>query len=162
MISPTGFDRLVAQLTALGFSRERAEASVRAKWGISAPDPDAERDERVLEKAEQAEIVKLFRAFGCKVRTLSQPRATKQTPGFPDLYVVHRGICRAWWWESKRQVGGRFSKAQLEFAQDCVVCCVHYGHGDRYAAQQYLIALGLAEQIGGVLEPTSNSSRSTT
>lgn len=138
--------------------REKAEAEARRQLGAPAiaPDPDAERNARILEKTEQLEIVKLFRAHGCKVYSLSQARASKQSPGLPDLWVTkawtvtpiagglpHRRHL-AFWWETKRQVGGKRSSAQIDFAEECIAAGVGYGFGDRYAAAQYLVDLGIA------------------
>lgn len=99
-------------------------------------DPDA------IEKDEQREVVKMYRAHSCTVRNLSQARKTKQAPGLPDLFVVHRGKSRAWWHETKRPVGGRYSPAQIEFRDDMQACGVDWVGGDRRAAYEQLKAIG--------------------
>lgn len=147
------YDALVGGLVGAGVPRERAEAQARRELRI--PAVSEERDSAALEKEEQAEITKTFRAFGFVVRNLSQPRATKQAPGIPDLWVTHGTRPLAFWWETKRQVGGRFSPAQIDFARDCKRCGVGYGAGDRHAAAQHLVALGLVVITDGVLEPVT-------
>lgn len=134
-----------------GVDRCRAEAVARMNG--YAPKVEATADSDVLEKAEQNEVMKLFRAFGFKVRNLSQPRATKQAPGLPDLWVMHRERPIAFWFEVKRQVGGRYSDAQIEFRDDCARCGVSWKGGDRRAAEQMLVDMGVACRRGGVLEP---------
>lgn len=56
-------------------------------------------------------IVRLCRLAGCDVTRLSQARASRQTPGVPDLYVRHVGVGVRLWIEVKRP-GGRLSPAQ--------------------------------------------------
>lgn len=108
------------------------------------PEPaEAERDARVLEKDEQAAVVKLLRGMGFDVWNLSQARASKQTPGLPDLWVMHREHPIAFWWETKRQVGGALSVPQEYFRDATLRCGVAHGVGDRYAAREFLRALGL-------------------
>lgn len=165
-----GYDALVQALQReTHIDRARAEAIVRANLrarGEPVPhderDPaTVERDARVLEKAEQTEIVKLFRAHGFKVYSLSQARAAKQTPGLPDLWVTKSWEITqnsggriygdgakstrhvAFWWESKRQVGGVLSTAQQEFRDECLAAGVAHCVGDRYAARDYLTSLGI-------------------
>lgn len=151
------FERLVANIMAAGScSRDRAIAAV---WlnrpelvpadlveGPAIVDEDASR---ILEGKEQREIYKLFRGYGFKVRNLSQARASKQAPGLGDAWIVHREFPIAFWWESKRQVGGELSPAQLEMQADCARCGVAYHHGDRYAAARLLVAVALAKPGDG-------------
>lgn len=123
-----------------------------------APDPEQlariERDERVLEKTEQGEIVKRLRVCGFIVYNLSQARASKQTPGLADLYCVHRELALALWWESKRQVGGEYSDAQREFKAHNDRCGVLCLGGDRYDVERFLVERKLAYiGAGGELEP---------
>lgn len=65
--------------------------------------------------------------FGCIVYSFSQPRASMQTPGIPDLLVFHEPSRTQWWHEVK--VKGRAytqTRPQLDF--DCTVsmCQGHY------------------------------------
>lgn len=91
--------------------------------------------------------MKLYIAHGCLVRNLSQARRTKQAPGLPDLWIVHRGKRQAWWHETKRSVGGRYSPAQLEFRDDCAACGVGWVGGDRRAAAEKLRAIGVTLEL---------------
>jgi hypothetical protein len=124
---------------------------LRAERVTAAAEPDPAQ----LEDAERREVVRVYRAFGCLVYNLSQPRRAKYlTPGLPDLWIVHRGSGRAWWHEAKRPVGGRYSGPQLEFRDGCATCRVDWVGGDRRDAQERLVAIGVAEWgPGGTLEP---------
>lgn len=55
-----------------------------------------------LEKQVQAEVVQLFLAAGCSVRSLSQYRASMVSVGLPDLLVMHPRKGRWFWFEVKR------------------------------------------------------------
>jgi hypothetical protein len=142
------FERTVTQLMVQGFDRATAEREVRRQFPlISPPPPDLMRTiraENVREKEEQAYISKLFRGFGCRVYNLSQARATKQTPGLPDLWVTHRERGLAFWFEVKRQQGGRLSEAQREFRHECTAAHVSHYVGDRRDAAHALVQLDLA------------------
>jgi hypothetical protein len=123
-----------------------------------APDPAElariERDAGVLEKTEQLEVVKRLRVCGFIVYNLSQARASKQTPGLADLYCVHRELALALWWESKRQVGGKYSDAQREFKAHNDRCGVLCLGGDRYDVERFLVERKLARiDAHGVIEP---------
>jgi hypothetical protein len=151
------FDAMVQSLRAQGVPLALAETTARRELRLPAPDPAAQRDANVLEKAEQAEVTKTYRAFGFDVYSTSQYRAAKVTPGIPDLWCVHRERPIAFWWETKRQVGGRLSPAQLLFQESCQRCDVGYGTGDRHAAAEHLVALGLAFMTAiRTLEPIHN------
>jgi hypothetical protein len=142
---------MTAALVAAGVPIAKAEAAVRRELGLpdaASPESPA-RDYRVLEKEEQREVVKRFTVCRFKGYWLSQARVTKQTPGLPDLWLLHRERPIALWWETKRQVGGRTLTAQLEFAELCQRCGITVGTGDRYDAEHWLITQGLAESIGG-------------
>ncbi len=133
---------LVAQLERAGVSHDAAVREATRRLGM-APDAPA-REQHVLEKAEQAAIVKLFREHGCTVRSTSQARAAKISIGFPDLFVTHKTLPLAFFWESKRQVGGIISEAQEEFGADCWRCGIRWYAGDRHAALKVLRYAGLA------------------
>lgn len=67
---------------------------------------------------------------------------------------MHRDRPIAFYWETKRAAGGKYSEAQLRFREAAIRCGVGYGTGDRRAAQTHLINLGLAYvDAGGALEP---------
>lgn len=151
------FERLVENIMAAGScSRDRAIAAIRLNRPelipVGLPEesaPVSEDAASILERKEQHEIYKLFRAYGFKVRNLSQARASKQAPGLGDAWVVHREFPIAFWWESKRQVGGELSPAQLEMQADCARCAIPYHHGDRYAAARLIVSVGLAKPGNG-------------
>ena len=129
------FDGIVAGLQNIGVPRDRAEAIARKELGLADPTPkEVERAEAIDEKKEQSEIVKVAKAFGCVVYRLSQPRATMQDEGIGDMFIFHPHTRHAWWWETKRQVGGKRSAAQIIFAEYCEATDQGYGHGDRWRA----------------------------
>ena len=136
-----GLDRPTAERRAL-----RALAG-----GVPLPRPaeSYERDRNIAEKEEQRVVRRMFRACGMIVYWLSQPRTTKQTPGIGDLYVFYitepynRDHAFAFWWETKRQIGGKLSPDQVEFQELCHKAGAHYGHGDRYAARDWLVRFGI-------------------
>lgn len=109
-----------------------------------------------LEDAEQAEIVKLLRAYGCVVYSLSQKRATKQTCGIPDLFLFVPGIAGSAWFECKIE-GGNIRPDQREFSERCHTSLMGYACGDLRAAKDFLVLLGLAEYHGGDIEPVRSA-----
>jgi hypothetical protein len=155
------FDRAVSQIMALGYSRADAVLAARTQLRLSPiDDPPIGRRELILEKQEQQEIVKRFRVCRFKVYSLSQARASKQTPGLADLFFVHLERPTALWWESKRQVGGKFSADQVEFAEHMKRCGVPFGSGDRYAAERWLVAHDFAEiDARGSLWPNTTANK---
>lgn len=163
MTTPTGFtefERLVESAVGLGIPRAKAEREIRAQRPDLAPvitSNAAEDASRILEKAEQVEVRKLLIAHGFNIYNLSQARASKQTPGLPDLWCVHKRDRVAFWWEVKRQVGGKLSTAQEEFAAECVRAGVGHYVGDRHACVRLLLGLGLAQPGEGPYdtEPTT-------
>lgn len=132
--------------------RQRARAEGRPLTGAASV-PVTREDDTAREKETQAAVVKLFRAFGCRVYNLSQARRTKQTPGLPDLWVVHVARGLAWWWETKRPDGGRLSSAQLDFRMECAMADVPHGVGSLADAEDFLIALGFCRRNGDTLDP---------
>lgn len=99
--------------------------------------------ELVGEKQEQLEVYRLYVAVGCEVIWFSQPRATMQTEGIPDLkvYCVRKGL--TWWHETKRPVGGKQSVAQARFQYFAERCREHYVIGGWEEAVQAVQAFGL-------------------
>jgi hypothetical protein len=149
------FDHLVSQLERSGVARDAAVKHARGKYPEAAIEKEHQALKRadILEKEEQTEVTKLFRAFRFEVRNLSQYRPSKVAPGLPDLFVTHRELPIGFFWETKRQVGARASEAQKQFRADCLRCKIGHGYGDRFAARSHLIALGLATVVNGTLEP---------
>jgi len=102
--------------------------------------------EDVTEKAEQLEVVRLYRTAGCEVYSLSQPRATMQSPGFGDLYVFCERKGLAWWFETKRPKGGRQSEAQKKFQELCQRCGIGYVIGGFDEAHDHLRKIGVVAE----------------
>jgi hypothetical protein len=126
------------------------------------PEPELTREQHTererLESAhwqeEQRECRKVFVGIGCIAYWLSQSRKTKQTPGLGDLWVfAPEGWQLAWWWETKSGEG-KLTESQERFAALCRSRMVLHGSGDRRAARQFVIRLGLAYEIDGQLEIT--------
>lgn len=117
----------------------------------------SEEEDRRLEKEIQAEVMDLLRAYGFTVFNLSQPRATKQTPGIGDVYAVNPWRRRVLWFETKTP-DGRQSPDQVEFQVLHVQLessTITYVPGGVLAAEEYLIAIGAAERTStGGIEPT--------
>jgi hypothetical protein len=136
---------------------ERNRRDDRRRKGLPLHDTPEEQAERIqeednrLEKEIQADVRKLYIAFGCVVYNLSQPRATKQSPGLADLYVVHRGSHQVWWHETKTPAGQQ-SLAQKYFQEIHTRTPVGYVVGGRLAAEEELIRRAIAIRESGVLE----------
>lgn len=157
-MSAAAYDALVQQLRAANVADEAAHREARRRYPDAATEQQAEVERRadVLEKDEQRAVVRMLREFGFTVRTLSQARASKQTPGLFDLFCTHRERPIAFWFDTKRQVGGKLSEAQQEFMADCRRCGVGAYAGDRYTVRTILITLGLAQIVGETLEPVGS------
>jgi hypothetical protein len=116
--APDPADLLAAHQAGLTLVQYRAPRRKSGRRRMPRLEPPDERDSERLEKAEQLEVTKVFRAFGGRVYSLSQARASKQTPGLGDLFVVFPGIA-SFWFETKRQKGARVSEVQQEFHDLC-------------------------------------------
>lgn len=140
------FDAAVEEMVAMTIPREKAIAAARLRFPEQAKEVDATELRRadVLEKEEQLVVTKMARAIGFRVDNLSQARRTKQAPGLPDLWLRHRARKFAGWWETKRQIGGKRSSEQEDFAIDCIVASIPYGYGDRYEFARWLTANGFS------------------
>lgn len=145
----SAYDDMVTALVAQNVPRDKAEKRARELCADAPAPANEQRDENVLEKAEQAECYKLFRGYGCVVYNLSQARATKQTPGLGDAWIVVKNQPLAFWWDTKRQVGGKLSPAQEEFRDHCLRAGVRYHHGSRFDVVKLLLELGLAVRGAG-------------
>lgn len=150
-MSALTFDEAAAALClATGCSYDRAVDLLRQDGRYAGTEPRAvQKDERVLEKAEQVEVRRLAIAYGFKVKNLSQYRPAKVSLGFPDLKLIHTRLPLMLWWETKKQVGGALSPAQEEFRDDCIRCGELHGYGDRYAFVEKLLELELAVRGAG-------------
>lgn len=156
MIEQLEFDAKVGQLIELGFRRHVAEKRIREEFGDPRTAVVLEKNELALEREEQIEVRKTFIAFAFTVHNLSQYRPSKIMLGFPDLFVVHNREPIALFFETKRQKGGQRSPAQLRFAEDCARTGIACYHGDRFAAAQVIVDVGLGILIDNRLEPVRN------
>ena len=95
-----------------------------------------------LERIIQDKIVRLYRAAGCRVWNLSQARATRQTPGLPDLSIKHGVLGKAWTHEVKG-AKGRLSQGQKEWAELAGLCGETHLIGGIDVAEAHLASLGL-------------------
>lgn len=102
------------------------------------------------EKAEESFIRQLYEMAGCRVVSFSQPRASKQTEGIPDLRVYMPRLGVSWWHEVKRQSGGEYyarshgqTPAQQAFQELAESCGEEVLVGARDVAEAKLRALGL-------------------
>jgi hypothetical protein len=153
------FEELVrGYMRVTGLERAAAEAAVRKSQGIAEPTKtpaEVERDESIWEEAEQLACLKMLRAYNLKVYVTSQKRRAKVSPGIPDLICSKRDRALFFFWETKRQVGGRLSAEQVEFAADVTAYYDRwsglggripplYGSGDRFDLAKFLVALNLA------------------
>lgn len=105
------------------------------RWGKVVPP-------KPTEKATQHDVVKLFLAAGCVVYNLSQARASKQTAGLSDLWVVCPRRRCAWWWETKRP-GAKLRSEQKTFREHCLANGVRHGFGGVPEAIEWLTRLQL-------------------
>lgn len=142
------FDQLVAQMVAMNIPREKAEAAARAELGMhsrSALEQMREdADANALEKDEQAECLRIYRAHNCVVYNTSQYRPAKISAGLADLIVFAPRVHRFAFHEVKRTTGGVQSPAQAVFQEHCDECQVTYIIGDRSTAWSLLREWGLA------------------
>lgn len=76
---------------------------------------------RAPEKRVQGDVKRALWTLGFHVSDLSQPRASMQTPGLPDLYVLHRRWKLACWIEVKAP-GGKLSGAQQVWHDEAAAC----------------------------------------
>lgn len=135
--------------------REARELGIKLEQAvIRKSTAEIDRDRTKREKAIQVEIVKTYRAFGFVVYELSQPRATMQTEGIPDLHCMHprRGV--ALWHESKT-LDGELRPAQQEFRNFCRATNQLHTYGGVSAAEDMLEVLGIARRVGACLESIS-------
>ncbi len=122
--------------------RKRSKPWQRRGMAMVADLPDEDK----LEQEVQREVVKLYRSLGCKVYIFSQPRATMQTPGIADLFVVCQRKGVAFWHETKRRVEGKLAKQsedQEEFQVLMQFCGIGYVLGGRLDAVLHLQEIGV-------------------
>ena len=86
--------------------------------------------------------VQMLRAMGCRVDVFSENRATRNTPGVPDVYAFLPNGRGTVWWESK---GPRTvtTPAQEDFETACLACGQPYVRGTVADLAQFLRGLGI-------------------
>jgi hypothetical protein len=113
---------------------------------VETPEQLEERlqeDDDRLEKEIQRDVVRLYLAFHCLVYNLSQARASKQSPGLADLYVLHLPSKNVWWHETKTP-SGKQRPAQKEFQTVHKYTSVGYVVGGVLTAEEQLVKLAIA------------------
>lgn len=100
-------------------------------------------DDDQLEKDEQREVCRLYESVGCKVVSFSQPRATMQTEGIGDLKIYCERKGMTWWFEAKRQKGGKQSDDQKRFQAMVEKCGEVYLMGGFDEAYDHLEEIGV-------------------
>ena len=96
------------------------------------------------ESAIQVRVAHIYSAVGGRVKWLSQSRASRQTPGLPDLIVVFPG--RAVLFHETKRPGGRQSPAQKALQEELAGTSVRYVLGGADAAWHALEDAGLVEK----------------
>ena len=95
-----------------------------------------------LEKSVQRDVILFFEGLGCRVYRLSQARATRQTPGLPDLWIFCPRKQTGFWFEVKDDCG-RPSAEQVTFGESCMACGIGHAMGGMGAARVLARSLGL-------------------
>lgn len=138
---------------------EAERRRIRREQGLPLHETPAELAERIeedddrLEREIQVDVVKLYKALGCQVWSHSELRKTKQTPGYPDLTVLHPRR-RIHWYHETKTPAGKLEPAQLEFFCTAAESGVTVIVGGVAAAETHLIQSGIAERgPAGSLEP---------
>lgn len=98
------------------------------------------------EKGEQLAIKRSAIARGAFVYEFSQARATNQTPGIPDLYLVWP--THALWWECKTATGV-LSQPQARFMAQCLANGTPHGVGTHADFLDWWQARTIAPLAGG-------------
>lgn len=151
--------QLPPSLTIAEAIAEAERRRIRREQGLPLHETPAEAAVRIqeedtrLEREIQADVVKVYRAIGCKIWSHSEPRRAKLTAGYPDLTVMHPGRRLTWYHETKTPAGS-LRPAQLEFLATAASCGVAVVVGGVRAAEEHLIGCAIAERkSGGDLEP---------
>jgi len=96
-----------------------------------------------LERDVARSVVAFLETCGCHVYSLQdrRPRATRNTPGLPDLYVLHRQL--GGFWVELKAPGGKQTVEQVSFQATCGRCGVPYVCGGVAEAMAFLAQRGL-------------------
>lgn len=92
------------------------------------------------EKTVQRAVTRFLLALGYVVSDLSQPRASMQTAGLPDLFAMHPRLGHALWIEVKA-ARGRVSPAQADWHNIA-----------RRAGQMVVVARSATDLVGPLRE----------
>lgn len=118
----------------------------------------------------QAMLIRFFTLGGWKVGSTSQYRASRVMLGLPDLLLIHRGLGRFAWWETKAPLerwrdhptdlwtyytpgllrtwrSKPLSKVQQQFRDDALACGQLHGWGGLPEAEAFLLELGLGVRL---------------
>jgi hypothetical protein len=116
------------------------EAPAKFAGGVSASGQACAAAPAPSEKVWEAWIIDAFQKAGCVVYKLSQPRATMQTEGVPDLYIAWPRRRAAWWFEVKRP-GAQLRPAQQRFRERVLACGERHNFGALPEAIEVLRAI---------------------
>lgn len=105
------------------------------------PGPDAR------EKEVQREVKKLLSRRGCAVYDTSQPRASKVTPGLPDLVVFDR--FRGLIFIEVKAPGGKPSPEQVRFRELCAGFGVNHVMGGVLEVRDFFLARADENEVEG-------------
>lgn len=96
-----------------------------------------------FERDMQRAVIRLYESVGCRVVRFSQTRATRQTPGIPDLkvYCPRKGVT---WWMEVKAPGGKQEPEQQVFQALAEAC------GETYVLGGLEVALRQLERVGVV------------
>ncbi len=102
---------------------------------------------RVPEKAVQQQVKDIFWLAGAtKIADFSQPRATMQTPGVPDLYVWFLEHQLAFWFEVKAEGGTQTSEQYWWEMREKIVGHRRYFMGGVEEATAAIVELGIKDE----------------
>ena len=84
----------------------------------------------------------MLEAMGCACYVFSESRATRITPGIPDvLFFLPNGRGMAWW--EAKTIDGVVSEAQFGFEEHCLRCGQPYVRGGLPELTAFLRGLGI-------------------
>lgn len=121
----------------------------------AAPNPLVPR----LEKLEQRAVIDCFKRLGTRVYSTSQYRASHVAIGIADLWCVHRGAGKAWWFEVKKYrrtpdyspfkpatwIPEPLRAEQQAFADECRAAGILHGWGGISEAMTFLVEQRVAQ-----------------
>lgn len=130
----------VSSGTVCTLGQSAAELDRLSPEGLLMPAPRVLR-RPLRESEEKAAGLRLLKAVGAKVWHLAQNRASRQTPGLGDCWIVlPQG--HACWWECKA-TNGKQTQQQLEFQRFTVGAGVPVIVGGAEAVRDHLRRIGI-------------------